>query len=43
LLETGWSWQQYVEAPDRVVTDMFILLDARGKVTKAKDDEIRNG
>ena len=43
LLETGWSWEQYINAPDRVVTDMFILLDAKGQVIKSKEQEARNG
>mgnify|MGYP003651091398 CR=1 FL=1 len=32
-----------MNAPDRVVTDMFILLDAKGQVLKAKEQETRNG
>lgn len=43
LLETQWSYEDYVTAPDRVVADMFHLLDAQSQVLKAKEAERSNG
>lgn len=41
LLETGWSWQDYLEAPDDLVRAMFNIINARAAMSRQESEEIQ--
>lgn len=38
LLRTGWTWDQYENAPDGLVRNMMILLNAEAEYAKSRTE-----
>ena len=36
LIETGWTWQAYLDTPDQIVQNMFMLMNARAEYQKSQ-------
>lgn len=36
LLRTGWTWQQYQMAPDKMVIAMSLIINAEAELAKSK-------
>lgn len=39
MLRTGWTWGEYSEAPDWLVRDMMLLMNAEAEAQKAAQRE----
>ena len=37
LARTGWSWQEYMDAPEEIVRALWELYDAQGALAKEQE------
>lgn len=41
LIKSGWTYDEYLEAPQEVITKMVILWNAEAEVTRARMNEAK--